>query len=75
MDRFVGAAAAAIPAGAIVLDLGAGESRYRDRFPGKRYFAVDLVTKDQVENYAIRKGMPVAAAERWLAPNLAYEAE
>jgi 5-methyltetrahydrofolate--homocysteine methyltransferase len=40
-----------------------------------RYFAVDLVTRDQVEDYARRKGMPVKAAERWLAPNLAYEAE
>jgi 5-methyltetrahydrofolate--homocysteine methyltransferase len=43
--------------------------------PEARYFAVDLVTKDQVEKYAASKGMPVAAVERWLAPNLAYEAE
>jgi 5-methyltetrahydrofolate--homocysteine methyltransferase len=43
--------------------------------PEARYFAVDLVTKDQVENYARRKGMPVAEVERWLAPNLAYEVE
>ena len=43
--------------------------------PEARYFAVDLVTRDQVEDYARRKGMPVKAAERWLAPNLAYEAE
>ena len=41
--------------------------------PQARYFAVDLVTKDQVERYAARKGIPVQAAERWLAPNLAYE--
>jgi 5-methyltetrahydrofolate--homocysteine methyltransferase len=39
------------------------------------YFAVDLVTRDQVEDYARRKGMPRAEAERWLAPNLGYEAE
>jgi 5-methyltetrahydrofolate--homocysteine methyltransferase len=43
--------------------------------PEARYFAVDMITKDQVENYAARKGMPLAQIERWLAPNLAYEAE
>jgi 5-methyltetrahydrofolate--homocysteine methyltransferase len=43
--------------------------------PEARYFAVDLITKDQVENYAARKRMPVREVERWLAPNLAYEAE
>jgi 5-methyltetrahydrofolate--homocysteine methyltransferase len=43
--------------------------------PAARYFAVDLVTRDQVEDYARRKGMPVKEVERWLAPNLAYEAE
>ncbi len=42
--------------------------------PEARYFAVDLITRDQVENYAMRKGMKVSEAERWLAPNLAYEA-
>jgi len=43
--------------------------------PEARYFAVDLVTRDQVEDYARRKGMPRAEVERWLAPNLAYEVE
>jgi 5-methyltetrahydrofolate--homocysteine methyltransferase len=43
--------------------------------PEARYFAVDLVTRDQVENYAARKGMPMREVERWLAPNLAYEAD
>jgi 5-methyltetrahydrofolate--homocysteine methyltransferase len=37
------------------------------------YFAVDMVTRDQVESYAARKGMPRAEVERWLAPNLAYD--
>ncbi len=41
--------------------------------PHARYFAVDLITKDQVEDYSTRKGIPVSTAERWLAPNLAYE--
>jgi 5-methyltetrahydrofolate--homocysteine methyltransferase len=39
--------------------------------PEARYFAVDMITKDQVENYAARKGMGIAEVERWLAPNLA----
>jgi 5-methyltetrahydrofolate--homocysteine methyltransferase len=43
--------------------------------PQARYFAVDLVTRDQVEDYARRKGLPRKEVERWLAPNLAYEAE
>ena len=38
-----------------------------------RYFAVDRITRDQVEDYARRKGMSVAEIERWLAPNLGYE--
>jgi 5-methyltetrahydrofolate--homocysteine methyltransferase len=40
--------------------------------PESRYFAVDRISKEQVENYAQRKGMPVAEVERWLAPNLGY---
>ena len=42
--------------------------------PEAAYFAVDLVTRDQVESYAARKGWPVSEAERWLAPNLGYDA-
>jgi 5-methyltetrahydrofolate--homocysteine methyltransferase len=41
--------------------------------PEARYFAVDMVTRDQVEAYAARKGMPLKEVERWLGPNLAYE--
>ncbi len=40
-----------------------------------RYFAVGKIQKDQVEDYAARKGMRVAEVERWLGPNLAYEPE
>jgi 5-methyltetrahydrofolate--homocysteine methyltransferase len=43
--------------------------------PQASYFAVDLVTRDQVESYAARKGMTRAEVERWLAPNLAYDVE
>jgi 5-methyltetrahydrofolate--homocysteine methyltransferase len=41
--------------------------------PEARYFNVGRVGRDQVEDYAGRKGMPLADVERWLAPNLGYE--
>ncbi len=41
--------------------------------PDARYFAVGSLGRDQLEDYAARKGMAVAEAERWLAPVLAYE--
>jgi 5-methyltetrahydrofolate--homocysteine methyltransferase len=41
--------------------------------PQSRYFAVGRLTRDQVEHYALRKGIPVAEAEKWLRPNLGYE--
>jgi 5-methyltetrahydrofolate--homocysteine methyltransferase len=41
--------------------------------PEAKYFAVGKIQRDQVEDYAQRKGMSVAEMERWLAPNLAYE--
>ncbi len=40
--------------------------------PGSRYFSVDRISKDQVENYATRMKMTVKEIERWLAPNLGY---
>ena len=40
--------------------------------PEGRYFSVDRVSKDQVENYAARRGITVKVCERWLAPNLGY---
>ena len=43
--------------------------------PDARYFAVDMVTRDQVQDYAARKGMPLAEVERWLAPNLGYDVD
>jgi 5-methyltetrahydrofolate--homocysteine methyltransferase len=43
--------------------------------PEARYFAVDMLTRDQVEDYARRKGVSRAEAEKWLAPNLGYEPE
>ena len=41
--------------------------------PQSRYFQVGKIDKDQVEDYAKRKGMTLAEAERWLSPNLGYE--
>ncbi|MFD1148807.1 methionine synthase [Saccharothrix hoggarensis] len=43
--------------------------------PESRYFTVGRIGRDQVEDYAARRGMPVAEVERWLRPNLAYEPE
>jgi 5-methyltetrahydrofolate--homocysteine methyltransferase len=42
--------------------------------PESRYFGVGKITKDQVEDYAQRRGVSVAQAERDLAPNLGYVA-
>ncbi len=41
--------------------------------PEAKYFAVGKINRDQVENYAERKGMTVREVERWLSPNLGYE--
>jgi 5-methyltetrahydrofolate--homocysteine methyltransferase len=41
--------------------------------PGAKYFTVGRVGKDQIDDYARRRGMPLAEVERWLRPNLAYE--
>ncbi len=41
--------------------------------PASRYFNVGKIGRDQVEDYARRKGLPLADMERWLAPVLAYE--
>jgi 5-methyltetrahydrofolate--homocysteine methyltransferase len=41
--------------------------------PDSSYFAVGKIGRDQVEDYARRAGIALGEAERWLAPNLAYE--
>jgi 5-methyltetrahydrofolate--homocysteine methyltransferase len=43
--------------------------------PGSRYFAVGKVDLDQVQNYAARKKITLEEAQRWLSPNLGYEAD
>ena len=42
--------------------------------PESQYFAVGKIGPDQVEDYALRKGLPLSEAEQWLAPALAYDA-
>ncbi|MET9271264.1 methionine synthase [Kribbella sp. NPDC003557] len=43
--------------------------------PASRYFSVGRLGRDQIEDYAVRRGLPVAEVERWLRPNLAYDPE
>jgi 5-methyltetrahydrofolate--homocysteine methyltransferase len=43
--------------------------------PSARYFTVGRIGADQVADYAQRKGVAVEAVERWLSPNLAYDAD
>ena len=40
--------------------------------PQSRYFGLGKITKDQIDDYSIRKDMSVEEVERWLSPNLAY---
>jgi 5-methyltetrahydrofolate--homocysteine methyltransferase len=41
--------------------------------PEARYFLLGRIDRDQVADYAARKGMSVAEVERWLGPSLGYE--
>ena len=41
--------------------------------PRSQYFGIGKIGRDQVEDYATRKGVSLEKAERWLAPNLGYE--
>jgi 5-methyltetrahydrofolate--homocysteine methyltransferase len=43
--------------------------------PGSRYFAVGKIDLDQVQNYAARKKISLEDAQRWLSPNLGYDAD
>ncbi|MDT3706935.1 MAG: methionine synthase [Thiobacillus sp.] len=51
---------------------GAAVSGFYLSHPDSQYFAVAKIERDQVEDYARRKGWALAEAERWLAPNLGY---
>ncbi len=54
---------------------GASVSGWYFSHPDSRYFAVAQIQRDQVEDYAARKRMSVSEVERWLAPNLGYDAD
>ena len=43
--------------------------------PEARYFAVGKLNRDQVADYAERKGVAIPVIEKWLGQNLAYEPE
>jgi len=51
---------------------GGGERWYFSH-PEARYFQVGQIAADQVAEYARRKGLSLAEAERWLAPIVGYE--
>ena len=51
---------------------GAAVSGIMYSHPNSRYFGVGLLGKDQVEDYAKRKGISLEEAEKWLGPWLAY---
>ena len=53
----------------------AAVSGYYFSHPDSQYFVVGRVSKEQVEDYARRKGATVAQTERWLASNLDYDPE
>jgi 5-methyltetrahydrofolate--homocysteine methyltransferase len=52
---------------------GSSVSGWYFNHPEAKYFAVGKLGRDQVEDYARRKGWPVAQAEKWLGPYLDYE--
>lgn len=51
----------------------ASVSGYYFAHPASKYFGLGQISKDQVKDYATRKGMSVETAERWLAPVLNYD--
>ncbi|MCH8111186.1 MAG: methionine synthase, partial [Proteobacteria bacterium] len=48
-------------------------SGYYFSHPDARYFGIGKIGRDQVKDYARRRGVALAQAETWLAPNLGYE--
>jgi len=52
---------------------GSSVSGFYLAHPESRYFQLGKIDRDQVSDYAVRKGMTLAEAERWLGPNLNYD--
>ena len=57
------------------LNVEAGGLRQGGGAEATQYFVVGRVGRDQVADYAERKGWTLAEAERWLSPNLGYDPE
>jgi 5-methyltetrahydrofolate--homocysteine methyltransferase len=54
---------------------GSSVSGFYFAHPDARYFGVGKIERDQVENYAARKGMSLADTEKWLRPILNYDSD
>ena len=54
---------------------GASVSGWYYSHPSSQYFVLGRINREQVADYARRKGWTLAEAEKWLAPNLGYEPE
>jgi 5-methyltetrahydrofolate--homocysteine methyltransferase len=52
---------------------GSSVSGFYYSHPDSRYFGVGKIERDQVQDYALRKGWDIATAERWLGPLLNYD--
>jgi 5-methyltetrahydrofolate--homocysteine methyltransferase len=52
---------------------GSSVSGFYIGHPASRYFPVGKLQRDQIEDYASRKSLPIEEVERWLAPNLNYD--
>jgi 5-methyltetrahydrofolate--homocysteine methyltransferase len=52
---------------------GASVSGIYFSHPESQYFVVGRIGRDQVEDYAARKGWALTEAERWLSPSLGYD--
>lgn len=52
---------------------GAAVSGFYFSHPDSKYFGLGKIEKDQVEDYARRKGMSINEIEKWLSPNLSYD--
>jgi 5-methyltetrahydrofolate--homocysteine methyltransferase len=52
---------------------GAAVSGFYFSHPDSKYFGLGKIEKDQLLDYAVRKGMSVEEMEKWLAPNLSYD--
>jgi len=52
---------------------GAAVSGFYFSHSDSKYFGLGKIEKDQGEDYARRKGMPIKEIEKWLAPNLSYD--